>query len=210
MEIYIFCILERIILEECFQCQTNCQTAEVDELCDQKNQNEVNCAEKQYEKYINDTDIVNKEENVVNHFDGANSLPDTIETKIAANNNETAEKSFPISENYPESAVLRESGNKDDTHSRLQPDLQSVENDGRYNLNVMASNGPSTVQKEYLLEMASEVAHVLTDDTDHNESPSSFNLDLNCRNQFLSSCLEEQKHLVSDLHVQVSRYVSIF
>lgn len=210
VEIHMFCTFECIIVEKCFQqCQTNCQTAEMDELCDQKNQNEVKCMEKQYEKHVNDTDIIHKEENVISHFDGASNLVDMTETKIAANSNERTEKSFPILENYSESTALHKSDNKDDMHSHLQSDLQSVGNNGRYNLNVTASNGPSTVQKEYLLEMASEVAHALTDDIEHGELPSSFNLDLKCRNQFLSSCLEEQKQLVNDLHVQVSRYVSI-
>lgn len=124
------------------------------------------------------------------------------------NNSEITEKSFPL-ENCLESAGLHESGNKDTIHPRLQPDSQYVGNDGKYNLNIATSNGLSTVQKEYLLEMASEVANVLTDDTDHSKPPSSFDLDLKCRNQFLNSCLEEQKHLVNDLHIQVSRYVSI-
>lgn len=190
------------------QCQTNCQTVEVDEVYDGKNQNEVKCTEKHIdEKHVEDADIIHKEENVINHFDGANNL-ETIETKVAANS-EITEKSFPILESCPESAALHESGSRDGMHSRLQPDLQSVGNDGRYNLNVAASNGPSTAQKEHLLEMASEVAHALTDDTDHSEPPSSLNLDLKCRNQFLNSCLEEQKQLVNDLHVQVSRYVSV-
>jgi len=153
-------------------------------------------------------DIIHKEENVINHFDGANNLPDTIEAKVVTSNSEIIEKSFPILENCPET-VLHESGNKDTTYSHLQSDLQSVGNNGRYNLNIVTSNGPSTVQKEYLLEMASEVAHALTDNTDHNEPPNSFDLDLKCRNQFLNSCLEEQKQLVNDLHIQVSRYVSI-
>jgi len=180
----------------------------VDKLCDQKKQNEVRCTEKQYEKHIHDMDIIHKEENVINHFDGANNLSDTIEAKVATSNSEIIEKSFPILENCPET-VLHESDNKDTTYSHLQSDLQSVRNDGRYNLNIVTSNGPSTVQKEYLLEMASEVAHALTDNTDHNEPPNSFDLDLKCRNQFLNSCLEEQKQLVNDLHIQVSRYVSI-
>lgn len=196
-------------IEECFQqCQTNsCQTAEVDGLYDQKNQNEVKCAEKRYEKHIDDTNTIHKGEDIINHFDSASNLQNTTKTKITANNNEITEKSLSILENRPENTALQES-NKDDVHSRLYPNLQSVGNE-RYNLNVTASNGPSTVQKEYLLEMASEVAQVLTDDTDHSEAPTSFNLDLKCRNQFLSSCLEEQKQLVNDLHVQVSRYVSI-
>lgn len=182
------------------QCQTNCQTAEVGELCDPSEQNDI----KWGEKHIFDADAVHKEENVINHFDGANNLPDAIETKVASS--ELTEKSFPIPEDCPENAALHESGNA--THSRLQPDVQSVGNDGRYSFSVAASNGPSTAQTEYLLEMASEVAQALTSDTEHGEPLSSFDLDLNCRNQFLSSCLEEQKQLVSDLHIQVSRYHS--
>ncbi|XP_011873116.1 PREDICTED: golgin subfamily A member 2 [Vollenhovia emeryi] len=194
--------------ESVSQCQTNCQTAEVSELYDQKSQNDVKGAEQRYEKRIDDTEVVHKEENVVNHFDGAINLPGVTETKVAASKSDIVERSFPISENYPESAALHESGNRDGTRSHLQPDFQSAGNDGRYNLNVTTSNGPSTVQKEYLLEMASEVAHALTDNTGHGEPTDSFNLDLKCRNQFLSSCLEEQKQLVNDLHVQVSRYHS--
>lgn len=179
----------------------------MDELCDRRNQNEVKCTENRHEKHIDDTDIIHKE-NVMNHFDGASNLLDAPETEVA-NNSEITEKSFPVLENYPENTTLYENGNKDGVRSHVSADLQSVGNDGRYNLNVMSSNGPSIVQKEYLLEMASEVAHVLTEDADHSEQSSSFNLDLKCRNQFLSSCLEEQKQLVNDLHVQVSRYVSI-
>ncbi|KYQ60610.1 Golgin subfamily A member 2 [Trachymyrmex zeteki] len=195
-----------VIDESISQCQTNCQTAEVDKLYNQKKQNED--AEKQYEKHICSTDIMHKEENVTNHFDDANNLPDMIETKVTTSNSEITEKSFPTLENYPETAVLHESGNKDIMYSRLQSDSQYMGNDEKYNLNITASNGPSMVQKEYLLEMASEVAHVLTDDTDHSEPPSSLDFDLKCRNQFLSSCLEEQKQLVNDLHIQVSRYHS--
>lgn len=204
-----FCIFQCVILKTCFrQCQTNCQTAEVDEVCDRGNQNEVKCTEKRHEKHIDDTDTIRKEENVINHFDGASNLLDA--SKVIANNSETTEKSFPILENYPENTTLLHKGdNKDGMHLHLHPDLRSMGNDERYNLNVISSNGP-TVQKEYLLEMASEVAHVLTEDTDHSELPSSFNLDLKCqKNQFLSSCLEEQKQLVNDLHIQVSRYVSM-
>ncbi|XP_072753851.1 golgin subfamily A member 2 isoform X2 [Anoplolepis gracilipes] len=92
-------------------------------------------------------------------------------------------------------------------HKEGNPDSQFMENDGRCNLNIVASNGPSTVQTEHLLEMASEVANVLTEDADHSD-PSLFDIDLKCRNQFLTTCLEEQRQLVNDLHIQVSRYHS--
>ncbi|XP_039308505.1 golgin subfamily A member 2 isoform X2 [Solenopsis invicta] len=193
--------------ESVSQCQTNCQIEKVDEFYNQKDQNEVKYMEKQYGKHINNMDVIQKEENIINNFHGASNFQNTIEIKTM-DNNEIAEKSLPVLENYTESTALHESDNKDVMHLSLQPDFQQSLGDERYNLNVAVSNGPSTVQKEYLLEMASEVAHALTDNTDQNEPPSLFDLDLKCRNQFLSSCLEEQKQLVSDLHVQVSRYHS--
>ncbi|XP_011630307.1 golgin subfamily A member 2 [Pogonomyrmex barbatus] len=197
--------------ESVSQCQTNCQTVEGDILCDRKNQNEEKCLENQFETHIDNTNIKHGEENISNHFHDTNNLLDTSKVTIASttNNSEIKEKSFPILENNLESTALYESDDKDAIHLHPQSDSQFAENDGRYNLNA-TSNGPSIVQKEYLLEMASEVANALTDDTDHSEpiTVNSFDLDLNCRNQFLNSCLEEQKQLVNDLHIQVSRYHS--
>ncbi|KAL0114546.1 hypothetical protein PUN28_011681 [Cardiocondyla obscurior] len=185
------------------QCQTSCQTTEVDKFCEPKNQNEAKYTETQNQKYINDADT-HKEDTVLNYFDRSNFDPS--DSKVVINNSEEVEKS--ILTNYPASATLHESNNKNDTQLCLQSDSQSTGSSGKYNLNIATSNGPSTAQKEYLLEMASEVAHVLTNDVDHSEPHSSFNLDLKCRNEFLNSCLEEQKQLVNNLHVQVSRYHS--
>ena len=58
------------------------------------------------------------------------------------------------------------------------------------------------VQKEHLLEMASAVANVLTNDSEHVEN--NLDCDLMCRNQFLSSYLEEQKKIVNELHIELS------
>jgi len=142
---------------------------------------------------------IDKEKNIVNHvFMDTNNLIDKTESKIVTN-----EKN--VLENCLENTILYDNGDKDSTH--LQPDSQLKENDGKYNLNIV-SNGSPMVQTEHLLEMASEVANVLTDDTDHSD-PSLFGSDLKCRNQFLTTCLEEQKQLVNNLHIEVSRYVSI-
>lgn len=62
------------------------------------------------------------------------------------------------------------------------------------------------VQKEHLLEMASAVANVLTNDSEHVEN--NLDCDLMCRNQFLSSYLEEQKKIANELHIELSDSVS--
>ncbi|XP_054012091.1 golgin subfamily A member 2-like [Hylaeus anthracinus] len=66
----------------------------------------------------------------------------------------------------------------------------------------MELNDFPKVQKEHLLEMASAVADVLTNDSEHVET--TLDCDLMCRNQFLSSCLEEQKKIVNELHIELS------
>jgi len=149
--------------------------------------------------------VINKEENILNHtFSDTANLIDT--TKITANN-EITEKSFSILENNCDDTKSHESDGKDVIHSHLQLTLQSVENDGRYNLNVISSNGPSTVHREHLLEMTSETK-MLKDDIGHTEPNSDLNL--KCSNQFLSTSLEEQKQVVNDLYMQLGHYVSIF
>ncbi|KAL6444057.1 hypothetical protein ACFW04_001777 [Cataglyphis niger] len=199
-----------IIDESISQCQTSCQTIEVDKPYDQNNDNEITQTDNlvQSEEHLDEMNIVHKEGNVLNHtFDSSdtNNLKDTTESNSKIATNERTEKNFPVLKNCLENTVLYESADKDSAH--LQADSQFMENDERYNLNIVASNGPSTVQTEHLLEMASEVANVLTDDTDHSD-PSLFDIDLKCRNQFLTTCLEEQRQLVNDLHIQVSRYHS--
>lgn len=192
--------------ESVSQCQTNCQTMEVDKPYDQNNHNEIKYTVNlmQFEEHL-DKINVSKEVNILNHaFSDTNNLIDATENKMATSE---TEKNFPILENCLENTVLYENDDKDTVHSHLQPDSQFVESNGKYNLNIVTSNGPSMVQKEHLLEMASEVANVLTDDTDHSD-PSLFDVDLKCRNQFLTTCLEEQKQLVNDLHIQVSCYRS--
>ncbi|XP_071869539.1 golgin subfamily A member 2 [Bombus fervidus] len=58
------------------------------------------------------------------------------------------------------------------------------------------------VQKEHLLEMASAVADVLTNESEHIET--SLDTDLIYHNQFLSPYMEEQKKVVNELHIELS------
>lgn len=179
----------------------------MDKSYDQNSHNEIKQTDNliQPEGHLDKINI-HKEKNVLNHaFSDTNNLINMTESDSKIATNEKTEKNFPVLENCLENTILYESGDKDSTH--LQADSQFKENDKRYNLNIVTSNGPSTVQTEHLLEMATEVANVLTDDTD-NSDPSLFDNDLKCRNQFLTTCLEEQRQLVNDLHIQVSRYVS--
>ncbi|XP_006608625.1 golgin subfamily A member 2-like [Apis dorsata] len=58
------------------------------------------------------------------------------------------------------------------------------------------------VQKEHLLEMASAVENVLTNESEYIET--SFDFDLINHNQFLNSYLEEQKKIVNELHIKLN------
>ncbi|EZA46417.1 hypothetical protein X777_00181 [Ooceraea biroi] len=193
--------------ESISQCQTNCQVTEVDKSCDQNNQYETMHTENsiQPENQLNDVNVVHKEENILNHAfsDTSNSI-DAITTKVATNNSKITEKNFSILENNRDGAVSHKNGDND-TRSYLQPNLQSIENDGRCNLNITPSNGPSTVPREHLSETA-EGAKVLKDDVDDCKPT---DLDLKYNNQFLSTCVEEQKQIVNDLYVQLNHYVGI-
>lgn len=64
------------------------------------------------------------------------------------------------------------------------------------------------VQKEHLLEMASAVENVLTNESEYIET--SFDFDLINHNQFLNSYLEEQKKIVNELHIKLNNAVSIY
>lgn len=58
------------------------------------------------------------------------------------------------------------------------------------------------VQKEHLLEMASAVENILTNDSE--STATTLDCDLVCRNQFLSSYSEEQKKIATELHIELS------
>lgn len=64
------------------------------------------------------------------------------------------------------------------------------------------------IQKEHLLEMASAVENVLTNEFEHIET--SLDFDLMNHNQFLNSYLEEQKKIVNELHIKLNNAVSIY
>ncbi|XP_032682867.1 golgin subfamily A member 2-like [Odontomachus brunneus] len=193
-----------VVDESISRCQTNYQSIETDKSC---NQNETKHTENflHSEKHMDDINAIYKEESIFNAVSDTNNLVDTTEIKTATNNSQITEKNSVLE--YCSEENTYESSDKNATHPCLQADLQFKENDGKYKLNITPSNGPSTVQKEHLLEMASEVANILTDDTDDNESTLD-NLDAKCRYQFVNTYLEEQKQLVNDLHVRISCYHS--
>ncbi|XP_063983451.1 golgin subfamily A member 2 [Diachasmimorpha longicaudata] len=72
--------------------------------------------------------------------------------------------------------------------------------------NPSPEDSPS-LQKQHLLQMASEVANALVDSENETASPP-IHSDLEYQNQFLTTCLDEQKRLVNQLHIQVSQYSS--
>lgn len=171
---------------------------------DQNNQNETKHIEdiNQSEKHLNN---VHNKETLSNHTNDTNNLIDFSEPTISS---EITEKDYLVSQNCIDYTGVYDSRNKDTVHSHSQTNLQSVENDGKYNLNMIPSDRSSTVKKEHSQEINSEVANLVADATDHSEI-TSYNCDVKDLNQFLSTCLEEQKQLVTDLHIQASRYVSI-
>ncbi|XP_020294016.1 golgin subfamily A member 2-like [Pseudomyrmex gracilis] len=189
--------------ESVSQCQKSSQEVEVNKSCDQNNQNETKHIEdiSQSEEHLNN---VHNKETLSNHANVTNNLIDFSESTITS---EITEKESPVPQNCIDHTGVYDSRNKDTVHSHSQTNLQSVENDGRYNLNMIPSDRSPTVQKEHSQEMGPEAANLVADATDHSEV-TSYNRDVKDLNQFLSTCLEEQKQLVTDLHIQASRYHS--
>ncbi|XP_025154179.1 golgin subfamily A member 2 isoform X2 [Harpegnathos saltator] len=198
--------------ESMSQCQTSHQGIEMDKSCNQHNQNKTKHSENflYSERHIDDVNATHKEESLFSAFSDTNNLTNTTEVKTVTNNIQATEKNSTL-EYFSEENISCESDDKSTTHPHLQTNiantLQFIENNDKYNLNITPSNGPSMVQKEHLLEMASEVANALTDDIDNSESTLG-NLDAKCHYQFVNTYVEEQKQLVNDLHIQVSRYHS--
>uniref|UniRef100_A0A0C9RFM4 Golga2 protein n=1 Tax=Fopius arisanus TaxID=64838 RepID=A0A0C9RFM4_9HYME len=64
-----------------------------------------------------------------------------------------------------------------------------------------------SLQKQHLLQMASQVADALVD-AENEGSSMPISSDLEYQTQFLTTCLDEQKRLVNQLHIQVSQYSS--
>lgn len=156
----------------------------------------------QSNKHLINTNVIDETENVLNPSD--TNIPIIATKSKIGSSSDMTEKSIPTLESVEDTMLYETSKNA--TNLCLQSDSHLVENDAEYS-NTAPFNG-STMLKEHLLEMASEVVHVLNDHTNDTE-PTLFGLDLTCRNHILSTCLEDQQQLVNDLHIQVSHYVSI-
>lgn len=93
----------------------------------------------------------------------------------------------------------------EDTNSMKDIERNNVISELEEKLNL---NEFPKVQKEHLLEMASAVENVLTNESEHIET--SLDFDLMNHNQFLNSYLEEQKKIVNELHIKLNNAVSIY
>ncbi|XP_076234729.1 golgin subfamily A member 2 [Calliopsis andreniformis] len=104
-------------------------------------------------------------------------------------------------------ANSRDIVNSNETHNSVEENIKPIEEVQEINSRsetekIVELNNIARVQKEHLRKMASAVANVLTNDSEHVETNS--DCDLSCRNQFLNSYLEEQKKLINELHIELS------
>lgn len=130
------------------------------------------------------------------------SLPANFPNKTACENSENSSYVF---DNFKFPEIKDE---KVDEFSLLTASTLngSVEDNGRINENCMINN-LSSLQKQHLQQMATDVENVLTENENSSEIPT-ISSDLKGKNEFLTACLEEQKRLVNQLHVKVSQYSS--
>lgn len=124
--------------------------------------------------------------------------------EIPSCDNFTPEHSRHESSSTMSSQMTHEIINQNNYHQNLP--TQQIESSNA-NLNV-ANSVSSSLQKEHLLQMADAVANVLFEEHVLDEAALNHS-DLEQRNQFLMSCLEEQKRLVNQMYIQVGQYVSL-
>ncbi|KOC70191.1 Golgin subfamily A member 2 [Habropoda laboriosa] len=133
----------------------------------------------------------------------------TSTIKTSENNIHTFEQDFQINEVVStDSGIIAENiinheklQNSLNNTTKLTQDMQEMNLKLELEKKIDLNDFPK-VQKEHLLEMASAVADVLTNEPEHTET--SLDSDLMCRNQFLSSYLEEQRKMINDLHIELS------
>ncbi|XP_017883110.1 golgin subfamily A member 2-like [Ceratina calcarata] len=132
----------------------------------------------------------------------------TIEnsTNASQNNVHTTHQDFQQSETVSMAPVsIIENTNHEESQNSIEDTVQDVQ---RINSSLETEKKQvdladfPKVQKDHLLDMASAVADVLTNESDNVET--SLDSDLVCRNQFLTSYLEEQKKTINELHIELS------
>ncbi|CAK9807897.1 Golgin subfamily A member 2 [Anthophora plagiata] len=129
--------------------------------------------------------------------------------KTSENSMHIVEQHFQVNEALPtDSATTSENvtnheklQNTSNNTNKFTQDIQEMTMTPELKKTMDLNDFPK-VQKEHLLEMASAVADVLTNEPEHTET--SLDSDLMCRNQFLSSYLEEQRKMINDLHIELS------
>ncbi|CAL7950861.1 unnamed protein product [Xylocopa violacea] len=151
------------------------------------------------------TQVQNAETNKSNLEVVSNTL--TIEP--CENNTRVLHQNFESNEVVSTDSVVNSENtiNSEDLQNPIEDAAKPTEDVQEVNLKPEAEksvdlNDFSKVQKEHLLEMASAVADVLTNEAENTET--SLDYDLVWRNQFLSSCLDDQKNIVNELHVELS------
>ncbi|XP_078034982.1 golgin subfamily A member 2 [Augochlora pura] len=142
-----------------------------------------------------------------NITDYKSSTISTLET--SSNGKSVPDQNFQRNETLSVDAIINTENtvNHDNLHNVIEETAKPIQDIAQVKLNsevenkVELSDFPK-VQKEHLLEMASAVADVLTNDSEHSET--TLDCDLVCRNQFLNSYLEEQKKNINELHIELS------
>nr|XP_031831439.1 golgin subfamily A member 2-like isoform X1 [Nomia melanderi] len=154
-------------------------------------------------------DIPSSQSTEINKSDlETNNTISTLED--TANNISISDQNFQKNETISADNIIHTQNiiNHEDSHSSVEETTKPVQDTIQVKLksnieNEIELNDFPKVQKEHLLEMASAVADVLTNDSEHTET--TLDCDLMCRNQFLSSYLEEQKKIVNELHIELSK-----
>lgn len=125
------------------------------------------------------------------------------------------DQNFQSNETAPSDLMVNSTNtiNYEELHSSTQETSKRVQDVEEMNSRpeiekTVELNDFPKVQKEHLLEMASAVADVLTNDSEQIDT--NLDGDLICRNQFLTSYLEEQKKIMNQLHIELSGSVSIY
>ncbi|KAL7300872.1 hypothetical protein TKK_0006427 [Trichogramma kaykai] len=112
----------------------------------------------------------------------------------------------PFDGTFPDNSRSSSTNSSQLTNENVEKNMQDENNSTLPAINEPYSTSTS-LQKEYLLQMANDVANVLEHDLGANDSVNSSThySDLEEKNQFLTQCLEEQKRMVNQLHIQLGQ-----
>ncbi|KAF7997260.1 hypothetical protein HCN44_005537 [Aphidius gifuensis] len=156
------------------------------------------------EKSINETTTTNEIDKLIN-ADDVNQTNDKFISENLPNNywtNNDSTKNNDIFDHFKFPEMKKD--DQEDEFSKLT--------NGNIDVNDMSivtneNDNSQSLQKQHLLDMATEVANALSENNVDTES-SILPTDLQYKNEFLTTCLDKQKRLANKLHIQVSEYSS--